>query len=373
MIPGSGLRVLMTTDTVGGVWVYSSALARSLAHRGVDVVLVTLGPAPRHDRILALQNVPNLQFEITDFSLEWLDPEDGDFERTRRGLEAVARRLAPDLVHLNGYREALVHWGVPVLVVAHSCVRSWWLACRGEEPKEARWLTYVANVSAGLAAADRWAAPTAAFRNQVQALYAPPMSGTVVHNAVGEQIEPNEKERFILAAGRLWDEAKNVMALASAAAHVNWPVRLAGETGALQRFPHVEFMGELPRGELLDAMARASVFVAPALYEPFGLGVLEAALAGCALVLSDIPSFRELWTDAALFVDPHDPRALAAALGRVCADADLRGTLQQVARRRACRYPLSDMVDAYWGLYGNLLRTSAPTHRSKQTALEHCA
>ena len=51
-----------------------------------------------------------------------------------------------------------------------------------------------------------------------------------------------------------------------------------------------------------------------ALYEPFGLAVLEAAQAGCALVLSDIPTFRELWDGAALFV-------AAATTPRLCAEA----------------------------------------------------
>jgi hypothetical protein len=38
--------------------------------------------------------------------------------------------------------------------------------------------------------------------------------------------------------------------------------------------------------------------------EPFGLAVLEAAQAGCPLVLSDLPGFRELWDGAALFRRP---------------------------------------------------------------------
>ena len=44
------------------------------------------------------------------------------------------------------------------------------------------------------------------------------------------------------------------------------------------------------------------IFVSVSRYEPFGLAVLEAAHAGCALVLSDIPTFRELWQGAASFV-----------------------------------------------------------------------
>ena len=53
-------------------------------------------------------------------------------------------------------------------------------------------------------------------------------------------------------------------------------------------------------------MARAAIFVSSSVYEPFGLAVLEAAGSGAALVLSDIPTFRELWDEAALFAPPGD-------------------------------------------------------------------
>jgi len=106
---------------------------------------------------------------------------------------------------------------------------------------------------------------------------------------------------------------------------------------------------------LLRLMARAAVFVAPALYEPFGLGILEAATARCALILSDIASLRELWAGSAVYIDPRDARALAVALRRVCEDDALRAKLQSAAARRAGRYRLSAMVDAYGKVYRELL------------------
>ena len=63
-------------------------------------------------------------------------------------------------------------------------------------------------------------------------------------------------------------------------------------------------LGRLSAGELADWYARAAIYALPARYEPFGLSALEAALSGCALVLGDIPSLREIWGDAALFVPP---------------------------------------------------------------------
>jgi glycosyltransferase involved in cell wall biosynthesis len=83
--------------------------------------------------------------------------------------------------------------------------------------------------------------------------------------------------------------------------------------------------------------------------------VLEAARAGCALVLSDIPTFRELWNGAALFVSPHNPDALFFALERVCRDDALRASLAQRAAARARRYSIERTADKYLAAYETML------------------
>jgi glycosyltransferase involved in cell wall biosynthesis len=102
-------------------------------------------------------------------------------------------------------------------------------------------------------------------------------------------------------------------------------------------------------------MARSAVFVSSGLYEPFGLAVLEAAQAGCALVLSDIPTFRELWNGAAVFVAPSDPRAIADALNDITADATLRTRLAAAAEQRAAHYTMDKSADALAALIRSLL------------------
>jgi glycosyltransferase involved in cell wall biosynthesis len=175
-------------------------------------------------------------------------------------------------------------------------------------------------------------------------------------------VAAGEKEPVILAAGRLWDEAKNIAALTDLAGALPWLLRLAGPVrpdrragGAhVQAGEGVELLGALSRACLFNHMRRAAVFAAPALYEPFGLAVLEAASAGCALLLSDIPSFRELWEGAALFVDPRDRAAIRAGLERLCRESALRSWLQRAARRRARRYSLERTARAYADLYDAL-------------------
>ena len=150
------------------------------------------------------------------------------------------------------------------------------------------------------------------------------------------------------------DPAKSIMPLARASTGLDWPVLVAGPTSDPATLGELTLLGDLSHRALLSRMQHAAIFVSPALYEPFGLSVLEAASAGCALVLSDIPTFRELWNDAALFVDPNDDRALHNALATLCRDDGKRARLQIAARERSQRYSLTQTGDAYRALYQRL-------------------
>jgi len=362
------LRILMTADAVGGVWVYATELARSLCKGGNEVMLAVIGPRPRPDQLRPLRGVRGLHLKMTDLLLEWMDPGGADIERAGETLGSIAAGFRPDVVHLNSFREGNLDWSAPVLIVAHSCVQTWWSACRTGALGGVRWSVYCDRVAAGLSVADVWAAPSAAFRDLVAATYRPRTQGRVIRNGVtvpARSTRPAVKQPYILGAGRLWDEAKNLADVAAIASELPWPVHVAGETrgpdggDAKAADGLVKSLGALSRPALLDEMRRASIFVSPALYEPFGLTVLEAAASGCALVLADLPSFRELWDDAALFVDPRDRNALRTALQSLCRDEDLRSRLEAKARTRARRYSRRAMAGAYLRLYREM--TAAPT------------
>jgi glycosyltransferase involved in cell wall biosynthesis len=222
----------MTADAVGGVWTYATELARGLCERGDEVTLAVTGPAPRAEQLARLHDIHGLGIELTDLALEWMDPDATDIENARDHLLGVAQRVRPDIIHLNSYREAVFDWSAPVLVVAHSCVWSWWQACRGTEPDDPRWRRYAEAVASGLATADMWCSPSEAFRRTIEALYPVRTPGRVIHNGTSLQATLHEKEPFILAAGRLWDEAKNLPALADIAPDLDWPLRVAGPCAA---------------------------------------------------------------------------------------------------------------------------------------------
>jgi glycosyltransferase involved in cell wall biosynthesis len=357
-----GLRVMMTTDTVGGVWIYATTLARSLGAAGFEVLLVTLGPRPTAQQRATVWGCQGVALIETDLRLEWQDPAGTDICNAEVVLEAIADRFAPHVIHLNSFREGMFDWTVPTVVVAHSCVDSWAEAC-GETDAFARdeWRAYSLFVEAGLRSADVWVAPTRAFAQQVVALHGFSAKGQVIWNGVDLGPDACARKRpFVLSAGRLWDKAKNLSVVSSAAVGIDWPVRIAGPADVQRRTVfaragNCEFLGEISHGELLNEMRSASIFVSPALYEPFGLSVLEAASAGCALLLSDLSTFRELWDGAALFFDPRDPDQLRCSLQSLCRDELQRARLQRAAAERAKRYSLTRTTDGYRSLYSSLM------------------
>lgn len=358
MAPAGPPRILMTADAVGGVWDYALELARGLAGAGLETALAVTGDPPDDAKRAAAAAVPGLTLDVAPFKLEWMaDPED-DLRCAGDWLLELERHLRPRVVHVNGYAHAALPFRAPVLCVAHSCVLSWWRAVHGTDAPPS-WGRYAERVADGLRLADRVVAPTRAMLDALECHYGPVHRGTVIHNGRDPTgIAAGDKRPLILAAGRLWDEAKNIAAVDAVAPQVPWPVFVAGDTrgpdGNHTPLAHACPLGRLTAADMSGWYGQAAVFVHPARYEPFGLAPLEAALAGCALVLGDIPSLRELWDGAADFVPPGDRDALAHALRRLAADADHRNRRAAAARERAGRYTGARMVRAYLDLYTDM-------------------
>jgi glycosyltransferase involved in cell wall biosynthesis len=164
-----------------------------------------------------------------------------------------------------------------------------------------------------------------------------------------------QKEPFVFTAGRLWDEAKNVRAVARIAERLPWPVYVAGDNhhpdGRAVEFAGCRMLGRLSPNEMCDWYARASIYALPARYEPFGLSAVEAALSGCALVLGDIASLREVWEDAAVFVKPDDSQALEGAIRALIDDADGRALVARSCAARAREFTPERMAQGYADSY----------------------
>lgn len=357
-------RVLMTVDAVGGVWRYAIDLARGLNGRGIACLLVGAGPRPGSGPGFELPGPTGTELVWTDEPLDWMADDEPALERMPATLAGLARDWRADLLHLNLPSQAVgLPAHLPVLVASHSCIPTWWDVMRGG-PLPDQWAWQRRRNRLGLDRADRVLVPSASHAAALIRAYGSAVRLSVVHNSTSAPPSDDGKEPFVLAAGRWWDEGKNaatldLAALDLAARPSSWPVRmagaLAGPNGQAVSIRHAEALGEVPSEALLALMRRAAIFVSPSRYEPFGLAVLEAAAQHAALVLADIPTFRELWEGAALFVPATDAAGFAAAIARLAHDAALRRQLATRAAQIAHRLTPARQLDGVIGAYASAM------------------
>jgi glycogen(starch) synthase len=353
----------MTTDPIGGVWNYSLELCGAFGAHGVRVALAVLGRPPTAAQRLQASRLSNVTVYESGFRLEWMPDPWEDLAKAGEWLLSLEKMTGADVVHLNHLVHADLPWRAPVLSVGHSCVLSWWAAVFGRSQGVGpgpEWELYRRRVTRSLQAAPCVVAPTEASLAELQQLYGPFRRSVVVYNARNwRRFTAGHKERMVLSAGRLWDRAKNVEALASVAPRIGAPVFVAGQThspdGNTATFSNVTLLGPLDSAALASWYSRAAIYALPARYEPFGLTALEAAMSGCALVLGDIASLREVWGPAARYVHPEDHEGLRDALNELIANDSLRMRNAARAMARARQFTPARQAQRYKALYLELL------------------
>ena len=359
-MPSLDTHLLMTADAVGGVWTYAVDLAQGLQAHGVQVLLAVNGPAPEPDAQAAAQRA-GVEAVVTGLPLDWTAQSADEVRAAGAALAQLAARRGVDLVQVNAPAyAAAVAFPVPVVGVQHSCTATWWRAVRGAQPWPADFDWRFDLACEGLLACDRTVAPSAAFADAVRRAYDLPVAPACVWNGRAPAAAASAADGgYVFTSGRLWDESKGMAVLDAAAASLGAPVLAAGPLaaphGGRAHLPHMRTPGRLDGPALTIALAGATVFCSPSLYEPFGLSVLEAAQAARPLVLSDIPTFRELWGGAAVFTPPGDAQVLAHALNALLADAPRRAALGAAALARSRRYTAQAMAAGMAAIYAQLL------------------
>ena len=155
-------KVLMTADTVGGVWTFSTELAAALEKKGVQVFLATMGAPLNRDQISDTKKIPGMEVFESGFRLEWMQDPWENVRLAADWLLGLERYLGPDMIHLNGYSHGSLPFRAPAVITGHSCVLSWWEAVKGDSaPRE--WDRYREEVKRGLTGAKAVAAPTKAM------------------------------------------------------------------------------------------------------------------------------------------------------------------------------------------------------------------
>jgi glycogen(starch) synthase len=368
------MHVLVTADTVGGVWTYTRELVSELSRRGIRVTLVSFGEIPSPAETRWMEGLQGLDYRPTAFRLEWMRDSEDDLAASAAYLLSIVDEVKPDLLHLSQFYYGSLKCEQPRIVVAHSDIVSWWQAVHKAEPKQEKdkWIRwYRAMVSRAVERADSVVAPSQWMLGSLSHNYGFPKMGAVVYNGRNPSLfDPYvSKEEYAVSVGRIWDFGKNAALLRKIDSPL--PIHLAGSNQepnrpatADQDDDHGE---EAPRNSLIltgvqtenqlrQLYSRASIYIATSQYEPFGLAPVEAALSRCAIVASDIPSFREIWGDAVSYFTSNNTASLEAALQRLQADKELCASFGQLAYQRARqRYTSSRMVEDYLHLYEALV------------------
>ncbi len=367
------MHVLVTADTVGGVWTYARELVTGLSRKGVRVTLVSFGDIPSVSQIEWLEGLRDVDFRPTAFKLEWMQDAEEDIEASNEYLRHLIDEVRPDLLHLNQFCYGTLDVDIPKLVVAHSDVVSWWVNVKGVEPSVDRWTKWYRDiVGRGLRDATAVVTPTRWMMECVESYYGKPAQASVIYNGRTPTLfNPYvSKEDCVLTVGRLWDGGKQAALLTQV--NTTIPVLIAGteqfadesfrtvESALGENHPRLFLKGPQTEGQLRQLFGRASMYAATSRYEPFGLAPVEAALSRCALICNDIPTFRELWGNAAVYFSRNDPVSLHAQIERLQHDRELRLTYANLAYNHARqRFTADRMVDEYMNLYQGLASAGA--------------
>ncbi len=349
----------MTTDTVGGVWQYAIDLCAGLLSRNISVVLVAMGPAPSCAQRGQLALCTGIAFYHRPYKLEWMEDPWHDVAAAGEWIQGIAAREKPDLLHFNNYPQVCLGWQLPTLLVAHSCVATWWHAVR-KTPLPKKYHRYFRTVQQAFRCADVVVSPSEAMLRLYEKTYGHLGQCQVVYNGMEPPAQRGgiTKRPIIFGMGRLWDEAKNVDLILRAACRIHGDIFLAGDSadGAAPSSANVHFLGRLSRKEIFEWLGQSALYLLPVRYEPFGLSFLEAAHHRCALVGGDIEVTRELWADAMCYVDTDDAEALAAACNALLRDRDQCRQMGALAQAKARQYTLEKKINSYKAVYESMLQ-----------------
>jgi glycosyltransferase involved in cell wall biosynthesis len=356
-------------------WTYARELVTGLVTRGVRVTLVTFGEIPFPDQTAWMDRLHGLEYRPTAFRLEWMDEAPQDLVESSAFLAGLVREVRPDVLQLHQFCHAALPVDTPRVVTAHGDLISWTQAVQGCTPRLTRWVKWYRDMLIrGISAADAVVAPSACLLNSLISTYVRPRRATIIYPGRNPIFfNPYlRKDDCVLSVGRLVDAGKQVFLLTQ---HIHrFPICIVGaeQTVPVPRIPiradvkvstsqsTVSICGPQTEAQMRALYSRAAVYAATPRYEPLGMATLDAALSRCAIVANDIPSFREVWGDAALYFQTNNAGSLAEILGELDSDRPLRQSYADRAYARAReRFTAKRMIDDYLELYRSLISSKS--------------
>ena len=365
------MHVLVTADSITSSWTYARELVTGLVTRGVRVTLVSFGEIPLPDQTSWMDHLHGLDYRPTAFRLEWMHEAEEDLPESSEFLMRLVKELRPDVLHLNQFCYGNLPVDVPRVVMAQGDLITWTQAVHDRPPQTPRSLTwYRRTVLNGIACADALVAPSKWMLERVTDAYAEPRRAEVIYPGRNPIFfNPYvSKDDCVLAVGRLVDAGKQVFLLTQQLHPL--PVCIVGaeQTVPTPRVPiradvkvateetSVAIRGPQTDAQLRALYSRSSIYAATSRYEALGMGALEAAFSRCAIVANDIPSYREIWGDAALYFRRNDSASLAENIRRLNEDRAMRRAYAELAYSRAReRFTTKRMIDQFLHLYRGLI------------------
>jgi glycogen(starch) synthase len=357
------MRILITTDTIGGVWTFTQELTTGLLDAGCEIVLVSFGPLPNGQQQQWTCDMQrrwrgHLHLVANHSSLEWMQSNESAYAQTARLLLHLIEEFRVDVLHCNQFCFGALPIDRPKVITAHSDVLSWARSCRADKLDDSDWLRrYRSLVGNGLAGAQAIVAPTRWMLEALSKSFRLPEDCRVIAN--GRSI-PAASQKFrklqAITAGRLWDEAKNVSLLSEVSSPI--PLLVAGDiscdgANAPSALGTVRIIGPLAEDDLLTIFRESELYICTSRYEPFGLAPLEAALCGCAILANDIASLREVWQDGALYFS--DAPSLSALLRKLHSDRKVLAKAKARSSVQAQTYSREKMTSSYLTIFRQVL------------------
>jgi phosphatidylinositol alpha-mannosyltransferase len=326
-------------DRPGGVQIQAVELARRLTSAGHQAWVVAPGREGPEGAILAGGTV-EVPFNRSVAPVS-LDPR-----AARRVLREVAQA---DVVHIHEPLVPVVSLAAlagrtpPKVATFHAPLgRAVWLAYRAAGPLAGRVAVATAVSSVAAQAPRSWGLEPRLVPNGVDTKFFALEEGRHLRRVVflGRD-EPRKGLDVLLEA---WGEVRGKVPEAE--------LRVLGSFRAGSPPEGVRYLGRVDEEAKRRELARAAVLAAPNLAaESFGLILVEAMAAGCGVVASALPGFREVVGRAGLLVPPGDPAALARTLVRLLGDSSEAQDLGARGRLRARQFDWDVVLPAYLEAY----------------------
>lgn len=364
--PRRRIALLLESDGPGGAEVVVYQLGQELARRGHFVLFV--GPAKGNGWLG--ERFAEAGIEVAHFRKHHpLDP------RWVSDLMALFRRYAIDTVH--GHEFAMAVYGTAAarrlgLRVVNTFHGAEWMTTALRRRVALRWAIPRASASRAVSGATKRQLDSALGIPNHQIGVIP--NGIPVRHGDGGRVRRElgigSDELVLLAVGNL-EERKGHMFLLRALQQLRaqgldmpWHLVIAGGRGGPMHDPLKRFAEEhgfarqlhilTYRNDIPDLQAAADVFAMPSLWEGLPLALLEAMLAGNAVVASDTSGIPEAVVNErdGLLVPPGEVPPLAGALARLMTDPALRATLGAAAQARGLTdFTIDVMTNRYEELY----------------------